>query len=376
MGGHQRVSSTRTHLTIALTAVVATTTAGTAAAFEVRPPPRPPARATVARVDGIDVTVVSDAPVVGDGLRAAGVVPRDGAMVSAGTGRVLDAHAHPATITLDGDPVGTRGPLRPRGRVRVQNGATDVEPTDVRTQAALPAGLPDVENSVWQPGTPGLDEITTGRRSGEVASRRTLVPAGPAVPNPGMVVALTFDDGPSPEWTPLVLEILRRFGVKSTFCTVGYNQRRHPELVRQVDAEGHTLCNHTAHHPMLDRLAPEQVAGEIIDNAADLRAITGHDAPFFRAPGGRLTPQVIDVAHRHGERVLGWNVDPHDYQRPPPEVLRDRILGAVKPGAVVILHDGGGVRASTVAMLPDLLLRLIAAGYLVVPTVAGSTPPF
>ena len=355
---------------------MATTTAGTAAALEVRPPPRPPAVETVARVDVIDVTVVGASPVVADAVRAAGIVPRDGAMVSAAGGRVIDAHANRATISLDGEPVGLRDRLRPGGRVRVQNGAAVVEPVDVRTQAALPTGLPDVESSVWQPGTPGLDEIVFGRRSGEVVSRRTVIPAGPAMPNPGRVIALTFDDGPSPDWTPLVLGILRQFGVKATFCTVGYNERRHPELVRQEVAEGNTMCNHTSHHAMLDRLPPEQVTSEITDNAADLRAITGQDVQFVRAPGGRLTPQVIDVAHRHGERVLGWNVDPHDYLRPPPEVIRDRILGAVKPGSVVILHDGGGVRANTVAMLPELLLRLIAAGYAIVPTVPGPPPMF
>ena len=374
MGGHQRVSATRTHLTIALTVAVASTTAGTAAALDVRLPPRPPVMTTVARVQGIDVRVVSDAPVVENALRAAGIVPRDGALLSAASRRVIDAHANPATIRLDGEPVGPHVRLRPGGEVRVENGASTVEPVDVRTQAALPTGLPDVESSVWQPGAPGLDEITTGRRSGEVVSRRTLIPAGHAVPNPGRVVALTFDDGPSPDWTPQVLDILHRFGIKSTFCTVGYNQVRHPELVRRLIAEGHTLCNHTAHHPMLDGLSPERVTAEITNNAADLRAITGQDAQFFRAPGGRLTPQVIDVAHRNGERVLGWNVDPHDYLRPPPEVIRDRILGAVKPGSVVILHDGGGVRANTVAMLPDLLLRLIAAGYSMVATAPGPAP--
>jgi peptidoglycan/xylan/chitin deacetylase (PgdA/CDA1 family) len=373
MGGHQRVSATRTHLTIALAVVVATTTAGTATALQVQPPSRPPAMVTVAHVQGIDVTVVGDAPVVEDALRAAGIEPRDGVLVAAASGRVIDAHANPATIRLDGEPVDAHVRLRPGAEVRVENGASAVEPVDVRTQAALPTGLPDVESSVWQPGTPGLDEITTGRRSGEVVTRRTLVPPGHAVPNPGRVVALTFDDGPSPDWTPQVLDVLRRFNIKATFCTVGYNQIRHPELVRQVVAEGHTLCNHTAHHPMLDRVPPEQVTAEITDNAADLRAITGQDVQFFRAPGGRLTPHVIDVAHRTGERVLGWNVDPRDFERPPPDVLRDRILTAVKPGAVVILHDGGGVRANTVAILPELLLRLMAAGYSMVPTVPG--PP-
>ena len=353
-----------------------TTSAGTAAALEVRPPARPLPPTTVAQVDGIDVTVAGHAPVVVDALRAAGIVPRDGAMVAAASGRVLDAHANRATISLDGVPVGSHDRLRPGGQVRVQNGAATVEPVDVRMQAALPAGLPDVESAVWQPGTPGLDEIVTGHRSGEVVSRRTIIPAGRAMPNPGRVIALTFDDGPNPDWTPQVLDILRTFAVKATFCTVGYNQRRYPDLVRRELAEGNTICNHTSHHAMLDRVPPDQVTAEITDNAADLRAITGQDAQFFRAPGGRLTPQVIEVAHRIGERVLGWNIDPKDYLRPPPEVLRDRILAAAKPGAVVILHDGGGVRASTVAMLPELLLRLIAAGYAIVPTVPGPPPMF
>ena len=149
---------------------------------------------------------------------------------------MLDAHADRATVSLDGKPVGSHARLRRRGRVLVQNGAARVETVDVRTQAALPTGLPDVESSVWQPGTPGLDEIITGHRSGEVVSRRTLIPAGPAMPNPGRVIALTFDDGPSPDWTPLVLEILRRFAIKATFCTVGYNQRRHPELADAAQA--------------------------------------------------------------------------------------------------------------------------------------------
>ena len=172
-----------------------------------------------------------------------------------------------------------------------------------------------------------------------------------------------------------MLDILRQFGVKATFCTVGYNQQRYPDLVRRTAVEGHTLCNHTVHHAYLDGRPLEEVTREVVDNARSLRAITGRDVQFFRAPGGRLSPEVIQVAERHGERVLGWNVDPQDSRRPPPDVLRDRILGAVRPGSVVILHDGGGDRSSTVASLPAVLLLLAVQGYRVVPAQPSPTPP-
>ena len=354
--------------------IAATSVAWTA--FEVQPSDRPQPPTTVAAVNGRTVAVVAASPLIGDALREAGVVPRDGVMISAGSGRVLDPHADPAVIALDGDQVGPGDPLPPRADIHVHNGATSVEPLDVRVQAALPTGLPRVENVVWRPGAPGLDEITIGRRSGEVASRRSLLAAGAARPNPDRVVALTFDDGPSPEWTPFVLAILRAFMVKATFCMVGYNQQRYPDLVRQVAIEGHTLCNHTAHHAMLNHSSVEQITGEITGGAEGIRALTGHDAQFFRAPGGQLSADVIDVAHKHGERVLGWNVDPEDYRRPPPDVLRDRILSAVKPGAVVILHDGGGDRSHTVGMLTELLLLLKAGGYDIVATEPSTVPPF
>jgi len=186
---------------------------------------------------------------------------------------------------------------------------------------------------------------------------------------------LTFDDGPSPQWTPRVLDILRQFGVKATFCTVGYNQRRYPDLVRRTAAEGHTLCNHTVDHAYLDNRPLDQVTPEIVDNAENLRTITGKDVQFFRAPGGRLSPAVIQVAERHGERVLGWNVDPQDTRRPPPDVLCQRILGAVRPGSIVILHDGGGDRSNTVAALPAVLLLLVAQGYRIVSAAVSPTPP-
>ena len=353
--------------------VAATSIAWTA--FEVQTDDRPQLPTTVAVVNGRAVAVVSISPVVGDALREARVVPRDGAMISAGSGRVLDPHDDPAVIALDGDRVGPGDPLPPGAQIRVDNGATSVEPVDVRMQAALPAGLPAVESVVWRPGTPGLDEITIGRHSGEIASRRSLLAAGAALPNPDRVVALTFDDGPSLEWTPFVLAILRTFDAKATFCMVGYNLQRYPDLVRQIAIEGHTLCNHTARHRVVDHSSVEEITGEITGGAEGIRALTGQDAQFFRAPGGRTSADVIDVAHNHGERVLGWNVDPQDYRRPPPDVLRDRILSAVKPGSVVILHDGGGDRSHTVAMLTELLLLLKADGYNIVAAEPSSTPP-
>lgn len=327
------------------------------------------------RVNGRRVTVVGERPELREVLKTADVTWRDGAMVAAVSGRVLDAHADPARFTIDRKPAHLDDGVVSGEVVRVQNGDDRVEPIDVRFLAALPKGLPPVENVVWRAGTPGLDRIELGHWSGEVVAREPIVPAGAATPDPDKVVALTFDDGPSPQWTPRVLDILRQFGAKATFCTVGQNEQRYPDLVRRTAVEGHTQCNHTMHHAYLDGLPVAQATQEIVDNAAILRTLTGKDVQFFRAPGGHLSPDVIRIAERHGERVLGWNVDPEDYRRPPPDVLRVRILGAVRPGCVVILHDGGGDRSNTVAALPAVLLVLAAQGYRVVAAMPSLTPP-
>ncbi len=173
-------------------------------------------------------------------------------------------------------------------------------------------------------------------------------------------VALTFDDGPDPTWTPQVLDRLRAARVPATFCVVGTQVRRHPELVRRIVREGHQLCNHSWHHDVdLGRRPVAEIRADLQrTNAAIRAAVPGAKVPFYRQPGGRWTPEVVKVAKQLGMRSLHWTVDPRDWGKPPAETISKRVHSAARPGAVVLLHDGGGDRAATLAACPVVITDL------------------
>ena len=180
------------------------------------------------------------------------------------------------------------------------------------------------------------------------------------------VVALTFDDGPHPDQTPQVLDLLAEHHAVATFCMVGTQVRRYPGLVREVVDAGMRLCNHTVHHD--ERLAtrpPAVAEKELTDASAALRDAAGDDVPvgYFRAPGGNWTAPLRKTAAQHGMRPLAWSVDPRDWSRPGVAKIVTAVERNVKPGAVILLHDGGGRRDQTVAALRTLLPWLDAQGY-------------
>lgn len=180
-------------------------------------------------------------------------------------------------------------------------------------------------------------------------------------------VALTLDDGPDPRWTPVVLQILREEGVVATFCTVETMTAVHPELVRAEADQGHAACDHTVHHDdHLDRRPVPDIAAEVNGQADRLRSILGAEPPYFRAPGGNLSPPMIDLAHQRGMRVLQWSADVADFRPHSPLAMTARMLAFVRPGTIMLLHDGGGDRSATVAMLRPLIQQLKARGYVFV----------
>src|SRR4029077_15930710 len=136
-----------------------------------------------------------------------------------------------------------------------------------------------------------------GRRSGERIEEpggHDMIGAGPVTDN---VIGLTFDDGPDPTWTPIVLAVLRDKGVKATFCDVGYNVFQYPQLVRAELAEGHTLCDHTNGHVINLPLKPHDVIeAQVGDGAHVIHDISGSWPAFYRPPGGSLSQEVVDVA--------------------------------------------------------------------------------
>lgn len=201
-------------------------------------------------------------------------------------------------------------------------------------------------------------------------------------------IALTFDDGPDPVWTPRILDVLRQNGVPATFFVIGENALEQPSLLRRMVAEGHVLGNHTYTHPNLAGASETETAFELSTNERLVEAYTGRRMSLFRAPYfGDAEPTTADElipalrAQQAGYTIVGLHVDTEDWQRPPADtILRTALseIGSVTPDRsanIVLLHDGGGDRAETVAALPRLIAALRAQGYhfVTVPQLVGVT---
>ncbi|MEU8004529.1 polysaccharide deacetylase family protein [Catellatospora sp. NPDC049111] len=179
-------------------------------------------------------------------------------------------------------------------------------------------------------------------------------------------IALTFDDGPDEVWTPQVLALLRDYGVRATFCMIGAKAAKHPQLVRDVVADGHTLCNHSWSHDVFLGLRDEQAvladmrrANEALTSAAPSARVS-----YYRQPGGNWSPVVVAAARRLGMTALHWRVDPNDWQLGPSYRIAADVTEQAAPGAIVLLHDGGGDRARTLSALRTILANLITRFHL------------
>ncbi|HEY8534006.1 MAG TPA: polysaccharide deacetylase family protein [Micromonospora sp.] len=209
-------------------------------------------------------------------------------------------------------------------------------------------------------------------------------PLGPGTDGPygarqsteGTTVALTFDDGPHPTYTPQVLALLRRYQVKATFCVVGVQAQAYPHLVRQIAAEGHTLCNHSWQHEFdLGSRSPADIRANLMRTLAAIQAAVP-DAPvrYFRQPGGYWTPAVVAEARSLGMTSLDWAVDPRDWENLNADHIASTVLATTEPGAIILLHDGGGDRSATVAALRQILPEL-KARFQLAALPAGVIPP-
>ncbi|TDA68328.1 MAG: polysaccharide deacetylase family protein [Clostridia bacterium] len=174
------------------------------------------------------------------------------------------------------------------------------------------------------------------------------------------LIALTFDDGPDPDFTPQVLTVLREFKVKATFFMVGNLVEAYPEVAREVATEGHEIGNHTYSHPSLTRIDAGELRQELIRADRVITAITGQQPRLFRPPGGYYDETVISTARDLGYRVViwSWKQDTKDWGNPGARGIVRRVLQNARPGDIILLHDGGGNRSQTVQALAPLLTEL------------------
>jgi peptidoglycan/xylan/chitin deacetylase (PgdA/CDA1 family) len=183
------------------------------------------------------------------------------------------------------------------------------------------------------------------------------------------VISLTFDDGPCHPYTEQLLEVLDRERIRATFFMPGNNVVREPSLAAEV-ASGHVVGNHTYTHPHLTWSRPAKVRDELERGQEAIYAATGTVPTLFRVPHGWYGPQVISTANELGLRCVGWSVMAWDWNRPPPDTIRHRILRGAGPGGVTLLHDGQDTdafpkadRSRTIAAVPRIIDRLKNDGY-------------
>ena len=181
-------------------------------------------------------------------------------------------------------------------------------------------------------------------------------------------VYLSFDDGPSEETTPVVLDVLAREGAPAAFFMVGRHARALPALTRAAGTAGHLLGNHTDTHVKLHRRSPARIRRELTDAHHTLAELAGRPPAAFRAPHGYRNPFVRSAAERLGYAVFGWSFGVWDTARPGAETIRSRVRTKLRPGAIVLLHDGDGYdphgdRSQTAAALPGIIRDIRDAGY-------------
>ncbi|MFL6527964.1 MAG: glycosyltransferase, partial [Chthoniobacterales bacterium] len=187
-------------------------------------------------------------------------------------------------------------------------------------------------------------------------------------------VAITFDDGPDPRWTPKVLAILKSAGVKAAFFVVGTNAEQYPDLIRRIVDEGHEIGNHTYYHPNLAECWPEHVRLELNATQMVIETITGRSTTLFRPPYAadtspakitELTP--LNIAQDLGYLCVLENIDPQDWARPGADIILQRVKQQRRDGSIILLHDAGGDRSQTIEALPHILDYLKTRGDTVVP---------
>jgi peptidoglycan/xylan/chitin deacetylase (PgdA/CDA1 family)/ribosomal protein L24E len=188
------------------------------------------------------------------------------------------------------------------------------------------------------------------------------------------VIALTFDDGPSP-YSPAVLSVLQQYHVPATFFEIGDEVANYPQYARLLAAAGYPIGNHTWNHPDLTTLPPSAVGAQIDMTQSEIQAVTGTTPECVRPPYDAFNASVLNQIAARGLTTMSYSIDSKDWTRPGVQGIVQAVVGAAFPGAVVGMHDGGGDRSETVAALPAIITQLRAEGYSFVSVCGGISGP-
>jgi chitin deacetylase len=202
--------------------------------------------------------------------------------------------------------------------------------------------------------SPATSDWTVPRRyAGQVVNHRVRF-------FPQKILALTFDDGPDPINTPVVLRALATYHAHATFFVLGGIAKRHPELIRKIVAGGNCVGNHSFSHP--SSTTADRALRELTDTAAAIKKAIGRNPTCFRPPYGILKGTLAHTAQKLGYPVITWTISSADTRPIDSKFIANNVIHTPNPGDIVLMHDGAGHKA-TAAAVPIILRELSAAGY-------------
>jgi cellulose synthase/poly-beta-1,6-N-acetylglucosamine synthase-like glycosyltransferase/peptidoglycan/xylan/chitin deacetylase (PgdA/CDA1 family)/spore germination protein YaaH len=225
-------------------------------------------------------------------------------------------------------------------------------------------------------GTRDLTIDSTGLITNEVFRELPTPYVVDAYGAPGKRVVLSFDDGPDPEWTPKILDVLKQYNVHGIFFTIGLEAEKYPGILKRIYHEGNEIGNHTFTHPDISSISPELVRVELNLTERLLAAKLGIKPALFRPPysvdqepdtADEVRP--LELTQSMGYTTVGDKIDPDDWHenpRPSPDQITQSVMDQLPHGSIILLHDGGGNRANTVKALPMIIEGLHARGYQIV----------
>ena len=177
----------------------------------------------------------------------------------------------------------------------------------------------------------------------------------------GPYIAMTFDDGPSATLTPKLLDILAAHHIKATFFVLGEMVAEHPEILARAAREGHEIASHSWSHPNLAKMSQEGVRSQLQRTDDAIKNAIGARPTLFRPPYGSITEREKGWIHdEFGYDIILWDVDPLDWKRPGPAVVRNRILKETRPGSIVLSHD---IHPGTIEAMPSTFDELSSKGF-------------
>lgn len=312
------------------------------------------------------------------------VSPKPGNLVAIDGTTLTEGGGNVCSATVDGNKADTNTVLTANNVVEIGDGEDATENTTV-DEKEIPFETESGDRSFeayWfgsihllSDGVNGIERTTTGEVSGKTETEVTKEPISKgyriytAQPE-DKLVALTFDDGPWPETTDQILDILEQNGAKATFFTIGNQISSNKDALVRAHKLGCEVCTHTWDHAegsgggtsIANMSATEQVT-EVEKGYKAIADALGEEPPhIIRAPGGNFYGDVIDNLWGKVDAEIGWDVDTEDWSKPGESAIEEMIL-SVKPGQVVLMHDGGGDRSQTVQALRNALPKLVEKGY-------------